>query len=157
MSLHRIIGMLVAIVVVAPIAWVVTDRRPCLEVRSVEILTPWVYPGGVLRWEVVLDRIDECEFYRTSYMRDGAGAIIEFAQDNVGRIQGDAGERLVFSQIIPPGAAPGNAEYYRQGHFKRNIVNEYWPLPSVVLAHLHFIILERPTPSLKSSFMAGPN
>lgn len=151
---HHLVAAAIAVGVVAPIAYVAFDRTPCVALRPVaetdegtpvyfEVLTPEVRPGEELRWRIRLDRDASCEYHRTSYMVDGARAIVNFQPVELGS-DGDPGTGIEYelSETIPLGASPGQGEYFRFGHYKKSQINEYWPLPPVLLGRLNFTILE---------------
>lgn len=143
MSTSHIVAAVIAIGAVAPAAYFAFDRQPCVDIKSTQLLTPEVYPGGKLRFEVVVDRHDMCEYRRTSYLKDGANVIIPYAplslgSDGVPRKD----EVVVLEETVPEGATPGPAEYFRWGHYRRSVINDYWPLPPVLIADLKFTILK---------------
>ena len=143
MIAHHVVAAALAIGLAAPAAYVALDRSPCTVVKSVELLTPAVYPGGRLRWSIVVDRHAMCEYHRTAYLKDGAKTIINYDPVDLGasgNVENNAS--LVLEETIPERATPGPAEYFRWGHYRKSVVNDWWPLPPVLVADLKFTILE---------------
>src|SRR3990167_4452086 len=150
----HIVAATIAIGVAGPIAYVAFDRSPCVTLKPFAedangrpilylLETPEVYPGEPLKWRIKVDRYAVCEYRRTSYMGDGANEVRNYEPVELGS-DGEGGndKEYLLTEIVPPGAAPGEAEYFRWGHYRRSVANDYWPLPPVLLGHLRYTILE---------------
>lgn len=136
---------------------VITSRAPCVTVQSATVITPAVYPGEELKWELVIDRHKACPYHRTDMLVDGMRNVtIEAPLDLAATGEVKQDDLLVLIRVIPETAQPGPAEYFRWGQYQypaddpRSLVHELWPLPAVSLTGdgpLKFTILEAKEPA----------
>lgn len=129
MITHHAALMAAAVTIVGVPAWYALDRRPPITITDVEVLTPEVEQGGVFIWQVTLDRHRECSFERSSLLIDGGNYVrrdLPVRLASAGIVEDD--DVRVFSEPIPSGAVPGEAEYYRWGEYVCNPLQRWWPV-----------------------------
>jgi hypothetical protein len=140
MNKQHFIAGAVALIIAAPLAYMVFDRRTPIIVEAAYVASPQpLRPGQKFRIGYNVNRIKLCSYTIQPIMFDGAKIRYEWDSQRL-HSGGELGEDSYFiERTLPEGAKEGQGRYFTVLLYACNPLQQFWPV-RVQTPAIHFTI-----------------